>query len=268
MCQGGTEAMISPSKIILEALLLVVVIVMVLRQGKSTYHWFVLIFTGITIVLNIVFYYLGAWSLYLSYGESEKLQISSLHFLVWFDIIKWALLAYFISRFVVVAQDERPLPGFELLRSGHKPWVMLGAGVVGGLLTTTLCYLVSYAEHYAGFLDVVPWPYLKDNDLYLKLGLWGGLRNLAGEEILTRLGVQTVLLYLLVKYKWAPIVAILVSSLYFEFWHNGFRDLMFLNFTASVGFGIIYQKFGYESAAISHGVSDCLALVIVPRVLF
>jgi membrane protease YdiL (CAAX protease family) len=146
--------------------------------------------------------------------------------------------------------------------------VILGAGITGGLLTTMLFYSVSYAEHYVGFLDVVPWPYLKDNDLYLKLGLWGGLRNLAGEEILTRLGVQTVTLYLFIKHKWAPMAAVLVSSLYFECWHNGFRDLMFLNFTASVGFGLIYQKFGYESAAIAHSVSDCLALVVLPRVLF
>jgi biotin transporter BioY len=260
--------MISPSKIFLEALLLVVVIVLVLRQRKSTHRKFVLVFTAICLVLNILFYYLAAWPLYLSYGESERLPIFNLQLLVWFDIVKWGLLAYFISRFVVIAQDEQPLPGFELLRNRYKPWVIVSAGVVGGLLTTALFYSVSYAEQYAGILDVVPWSYLKGNDLYIKLGLWGGLRNLAGEEILTRLGVQTVILYLLAGYRWAPVAAILVSSLYFECWHNGFRDLMFLNFTASVGFGIVYQKFGYESAAISHGVSDCLALVIVPRVLF
>jgi hypothetical protein len=260
--------MISPSKIFLEALLLVVVIVLVLRQRTSTHRTFVLVFTAICSVLNILFYYLAAWPLYLSFGESERLSISNLHFLVWFDIIKWALLAYFISRFAATAQEEQPLPGFELLRNRYTLWVILSAGVVGGFLTTMLFYSVSYAEHYVGFLDVVPWPYLKGNDLYLNLGFWGGLRNLAGEEILTRLGVQTVILYLLARYRWSPVAAILVSSLYFECWHNGFRDLMFLNFTASVGFGIVYQKFGYESAAISHGVSDCLALVIVPRVLF
>ena len=260
--------MISPSKVFLEALLLVVVVVLALRQHKSAHRTFVSVFTAVCFVLNIVFYYLAAWPLYLSFGESERLPISSLHHLVWFDIIKWVLLGYFVARFAVAAQEEKPLPGFELLRNRYKPWVILSAGIAGGALTTTLFYGVSYVEHSVGFLDVVPWSYLKDNDLYLKLGLWGGLRNLAGEEILTRLGVQTVILYLLAKYKWAPVAAILVSSLYFEFWHNGLQDLLFLNITASVGFGLIYQKFGYESAAISHSVSDCLGLVVVPRVLF
>jgi hypothetical protein len=258
--------MISPSKILLETLLLVVVISLIRRQGRSTHGTFVVIFAGITFVLNVLFYYLAAWPLYLSFGESETLQLSSLHLLVWFDIAKWTFLAYFISRFVAVAQEEKALPGFELLRNQHKLWVMIVAGIIGGILTTTLFYSVSYAEHHLGLLDAVPWPYLKGNDLYLKLGLWGGLRNLAGEEILTRLGVQTVVLYLLAKHKWAPVAAILLSSLYFEFWHNGFRDLMFLNFTASLGFGLVYQKFGYESAALSHCVSDCFALVIIPRV--
>jgi hypothetical protein len=260
--------MINPSKLFLEALLLFVVIILVRRHGKPTHKIFVLVFSVICFVLNILFYYLAAWPLYLSYGESERLPIPSLHLFVWFDIVKWAALAYFISRFAVGAQEKQSLPGFEVLRNRYKPWVILTAGIAGGLLTTVLFYSVSFAEHYFGFLDVVPWSYLKDNDLYLKLGLWGGLRNLAGEEILTRLGAQTVILYLFVRRKWAPVAAILVSSLYFECWHNGFRDLMFLNFTASVGFGLIYQKFGYESAAISHSVSDCLALVVAPRVLF
>jgi hypothetical protein len=260
--------MISPPKILLEAGLLIVVVVLIMRQRQSGHKTFVGLFTAICVLVNILFYYLAAWPLYISFGDSERLPISSLHLLVWFEIGKWALLAYFISCFVAVAQEMHPLPGFEVLRRGCRPWVILSVGLTGGLLITLFFYAVSYAEHYFGFLEVVPWSYLKDNDLYMKLGVWGGVRNLAGEEILTRLGIQTVTLYVFAKHKWAPVAAILVSSLYFEFWHNGFRDLMFLNFTASVGFGLVYQKFGYESAALSHSVSDCLALVVLPRVLF
>jgi biotin transporter BioY len=260
--------MISPSKIFLELLLLVAVIVLLRKRQKSLSQMFVLLFALITFVLNVIFYYLGAWPLYVSYGQSERLPYSMLHFLVWFDIIKWVALAYFFARFTIEVPDKAQSGGFLILRQPQKWWMIIVVGIVGGLLTTILFYLTSYAEHYVGFLDVVPWPYLKDNDLYLKLGLWGGLRNLAGEEILTRLGVQSVLLYLFAKYKWAPVAAILLSSLYFEFWHNGFHDLNFLNFTASLGFGFLYQKFGYETAALSHSVSDWLGLVIFPRVFF
>jgi hypothetical protein len=260
--------MISPSKVFLELLLLAVVVVLLRRQGKSSHRTFVLWFTGITFVLNVLFYYLAAWPLYASFGQSEGLPNSALHVLVWFDIVKWAVLAYFLSRFVLEVPDQTQAGGFLILRQRQRRWTIAVAGIVGGLLTTTLFYSVSYLEHYLGFLEVVPWSYLKDNDLYAKLGLLGGLRNLAGEEILTRLGVQSVLLHLLAKHKWAPVFAILLSSFYFEFWHNGFRELTFLNFTASLGFGFVYQKFGYESAAISHSVSDWIGLVVVPNVFF
>jgi hypothetical protein len=258
--------MISPSKVFLELLLLAVVIVLLRKQGTSSHRTFVLWFAGITFALNVLFYYLAAWPLYASYGQSEGLPDSTLHFLVWLDIVKWAVLAYFLSRFVVEVPHRTQAGGFLILRQQQRRWTIAVAGIVGGLLTTTLFYSVSYAEHYLGFLEAVPWPYLKGNELYAKLGLWGGLRNLAGEEILTRLGVQSVFLYVLAKYKWAPVFAILLSSLYFELWHNGFRELNFINFTASLGFGFVYQKFGYESAAISHSVSDWIGLVVIPNV--
>jgi hypothetical protein len=69
--------MISPFKIFLEALLLVVVIVLVLRQGKSHHRTFALVFTAICFVLNMLFYYLAAWPLYLAFGESDKLSVSN-----------------------------------------------------------------------------------------------------------------------------------------------------------------------------------------------
>jgi biotin transporter BioY len=258
--------MISPSKVFLELLLLAVVIVLLRKQGKSSHRTFVLWFTGITFALNVLFYYLAAWTLYASFGQSQGLPDSTLHLFVWFDIVKWAVLAYFLSRFVVEVPELTQAGGFLILRQQHQRWTIAVAGIVGGLLTTTLFYSMSYLQHHLGLLDVVPWPYFKGNELYIKLGLWGGLRNLAGEEILTRLGVQSVLLYVLAKHKWAPVFAILLSSFYFEFWHNGFRELNFLNFTASLSFGFVYQKFGYESAAISHTVADWLGLVVIPNV--
>lgn len=247
-------------------LLLAVVIILLRKRGKSLHRKFVLWFAGIAFLLNVVFYYVACWPLYSSYGQTEGLPNSTLHLLVWFDVVKWAVLAYFLARFVLEVPDQTVSGGFLILNQQDSYWRIVVAGIVGGLLTTTLFYSISYVQHYLGLLDVVPWPYFKDNELYIKLGLWGGLRNLAGEEILTRLGVQSVLLYVLAKHKWAPVFAILLSSFYFEFWHNGFRDLHFLNFTASLGFGFVYQKYGYESAALSHSVSDWMGLVVIPNV--
>ncbi len=120
-----------------------------------------------------------------------------------------------------------------------------------------------------GILAESPWPQIaKEADTYRALGFWGGLRNLLGEEILTRIGVQAIAMYLLRKYRFRVILSIIISSLYFEFWHNGFNDLYFLNFSASVAFGIIYHYKGYEASALSHCVSDWLLIVILPALIY
>jgi hypothetical protein len=64
--------MVSPSTILLELLLLAVVIALLRKQDKSAHQQFVLGFDGLTLVLSILFYYyIAAWPLYLSYGQSE-----------------------------------------------------------------------------------------------------------------------------------------------------------------------------------------------------
>jgi uncharacterized membrane protein YozB (DUF420 family) len=260
--------MADPLKIALEMLLLFAAIALLWKRGAAKHHTFILWFTAVAFVLNIVFYYLGAWPLYASYGQSEGVPTSRLHLMVWFDIVKWAVLAYFLSKFALATSDDVQGGGFQLIKR-QRSWVtVLVAGLAGGLLAVFLFYSLSFLEVRIGVMGEVSWKFLKESDLYFNLGVWGGLRNLTGEEILTRLGVQTLTLFALRKYAWAPLVAILASSLYFEFWHNGFRDLYFMNFTASMVFGLVYQKFGYESAAISHCVSDWLALVVIPRLLF
>ena len=97
--------MISPAKILLELLLLAAVITLVRKQSKSQRRSFALWFAGITLILNALFYYLAAWPLYSSFGQSQGLSASTLHLLVWFDIIKWVVLAYFLSRFVIEVPD-------------------------------------------------------------------------------------------------------------------------------------------------------------------
>jgi len=262
------QTMISPAKIFLELILLVAVIVLLRNQGKSQHRSFVLWFAGITFALNILFYYLAAWPLYSSFGQSQGLPSSTLHSMMWFDIVKWGVLAYFCAKFVLNVRPQDQGGGFLFISRKKPLWTVPVVGIVGGVTTTLLIYSLSYAEQYLGHLEALPWPYFKESDVYFKLAIWGGVRNLAGEEILTRLGVQSVLLYVLSKHKFSAIWAILLSSVYFELWHNGFRELYFLNFSASLVFGMIYQKFGYESAATSHCVADWLGLVLIPRLLY
>ena len=64
------------------------------------------------------------------------------------------------------------------------------------------------------------------------------------------------------------LVAIILSSLLFEFWHNGFRELYFMNFIGSCSFAWAYHKDGYESAAIGHCIADWLSLLILPRICY
>ncbi len=260
--------MVDARKIFLELVFLTVILVILRKKGKPQHRGLALWFSGMAFTLNILFYYFAAWSMYLSFGRSQGLSSATLHLLIWFDIVKWTVLAYFCSRFVVEVISPEQHCGFLLLNRQKSLWIIPIVGIAGGLITTLLVYSLSYVEQHLGYLEGMPWQYLKGNDLYFKLGIWGGIRNLAGEEILTRLGVQSVLLYLMRKYKFSGIWAIILSSVYFEFWHNGFRELYFLNFSASMVLGLIYQKYGYESAATSHCVGDWLTLVIFPRVLF
>ena len=258
--------MIDPRKILLELILLAAIIILMRKHAKPQHRTFVLWFSGIALVLNAVFYLIAVRPLFAS--ESQGFTTSSIQSAIWFDIVKWAVLAYCCARFVVEVRSEDQGGGFLLIDRNRPLWTIVAVGVLGGLTTTILYYALSYAEQSLGLMNAVPWPYFKESDLYLKLGIWGGIHNLAGEEIITRLGVQSVLLWMLRNHKSSAFWAILLSSLYFEFWHNGFRDLYFLNFTASFAFGVIYQKFGYESAAVSHCVSDWIGLVAFPRLFF
>jgi len=260
--------MIDPRKIVLELILLAGVIILVRKHAKSRHRTFVLWFSGTAFVLNAVFYLIAVQPLFVSLSKSQGFTASAIQSAIWFDIIKWAVLAYCCGRFVVEVRLENQGGGFLLIDRSRPLWTIPIMGILGGLTTTLLYYALSYAEQSLGLMEAIPWPYYKESDLYLKLGVWGGIHNLAGEEIITRLGVQSVLLYVLGNRKFSAFWAILISSVYFEFWHNGFRDLYFLNFTASFAFGIIYQKFGYESAAVSHCVSDWTGLVAFPRLFF
>lgn len=260
--------MIDPAKIALEIALLVIAFTSFRLVGAPRRQGFFLGFAALTVVLNVVFHYFAAWPLYVSYGQASGVDRSTLLALVAFDIIKWAILAYVLARLATGLADAGYGGGFALNQNESRLGGVLVTGIFAGFVATGLAYGLSYVEHQLGFLEALPWGFIKDSPVYTNLGLWGGIRNLAGEEILARLGAQSILLYALRRTRGAPLLAIVASSLFFELWHNGFKEIYFLNFAGSCAFGWAYQKRGYESAAVAHCVADWLCIVILPRLLF
>jgi len=116
--------MTNPSKIFLELFLLAVAIALLQKQDKSRNPIFIICFTVITLILNILFYYIAAWPLYLSYGQSQGLSNSMLHALIWFDIIKWTVLAFFLSKFAAAVNDPATGGGFLLLNRKKPVWII------------------------------------------------------------------------------------------------------------------------------------------------
>lgn len=258
--------MISGPKILLEVILLVWVIVVLNKEGwKIANNKFLYLFVLASLLLNTVFYIFGAWPLYVSFGEQQGITNRLLYIFVIFDILKWTLLVYFITRFVIKIEKTIVGGGFIITQRRYPILKTIPIGVVAGIFAIIAVYGITYLIFKDGLFEKLS--QMKESNLYVALGFWGGLRNLIGEEVLTRLGVQTLILYYLRNKSCAAIISIILSSLYFEFWHNGFNEIYFLNFSASLVFAITYQKFGYESAAISHCVADWLALCIAPYLL-
>lgn len=258
--------MISGPKIFLEVILLIWIILVLNKEGwKISNNKFLYVFTFISLILNTVFYIFGAWPLYVSFGEQQGITNNLLFIMVIFDILKWTFLIYFITRFALKIENSIAGGGFIITQKRFPILRTIPIGVIAGILMVIVVYGITYLIFKDGLFEKLN--EMKQNNLYLKLGIWGGFRNLVGEEVLTRLGVQTLILYSLRKKSFNVILSIILSSLYFEFWHNGFKELYFLNFSGSVIFAIAYYRYGYESAAIAHCVADWLALCIIPYLL-
>lgn len=133
-----------------------------------------------------------------------------------------------------------------------------------GVAAAAAMYGVSVVEQHYGYLVPHFWTRSGNpNGLVFTVG--AGLRNLAGEEVFARLGVQALALYALRKSRGRAVLAVVASALVFEFWHNPFERPAFLNFTGSAVFGWAYHKRGYEAAAVAHCVADWIVLGVFPR---
>ncbi|HEY7443523.1 MAG TPA: CPBP family glutamic-type intramembrane protease [Vicinamibacterales bacterium] len=210
------------------------------------------------------FYYFAVGPLYLARGFDRSVLIGT----VAFETIRWGVLAFVLSRLAVRLQDAGVTSGFALRQNLKRAPSLLGIGIAVGVVVTVILYGLSLIEYRVGYLNVLPWPVANGEALDVRLVAGGGVRNLVGEEVFARLGAQSIALSLLQRMRARAALAVILSSLYFEIWHNPFEVPQFLNFAASCVLAWAYHKFGYEVAAVAHCVADWLALGFLPAILF
>lgn len=196
-------------------------------------------------------------------AATQEIGKAALYGFLAFRTLEWTLMVHVFTRLALVLGRRVDLPeGFAHLRPGWKlsRTVLLGVGV--GVTASAIGYGLAQLWFTIGIFERPIWEELFEAGATWQAGVVGGIRNLFSEEAVTRLGVQTLLLYHLRRFRWAPWVAIVVSSLFFEVWHSGGTDFYFINFTVSLLFAWSYTRDGYESAAIGHCVADWLALAL------
>lgn len=181
--------------------------------------------------------------------------------------LRWGVLVYFLVRGSVALGAGAPFGGgFELAKEHPRlgRTVLLGlavglvAAVVGGALQAMLNRI--------GVLPKPIWVQVRESGLPW-VGVLGALRNLAGEEVPTRLGVQVLLLHHLGNRRGGRWLALLGSALWFELWHNGLHDLYFVNFAVSAVLAYAFQRLGYEVAALGHFSADLVLVAALPAFL-
>jgi hypothetical protein len=255
---------INPAQFALELILVVAALLLSRSLTARRHCGFVTSFALATAAVTALFYYVAVGPLYLARGLDRAVVVGS----VAYETIRWGVLAYVLSRLAVRLQHHEWTTGFAVLRSGANYGRVLGVGVAAGVLVVATIYALAFVEQHLGYIDALPWPVANGEPVDVTFAVGGGLRNLFGEEILTRLGAQSIASYLLRGVRGGPVLALILSSLYFEIWHNPFEVPQMLNFAASFILGWTYQKHGYESAAVGHCVANWISLGVLPPLLF
>jgi len=180
-----------------------------------------------------------------------------------FRTLEWAALVQVFTRLALILGRRYELPGgFAHLRSGWTLSRSALPGIAVGVAAAGAASGLACAWVALGVFERPIWVELRESGATWQAGFVGGIRNLFAEEAVTRLGVQTLLLYHLRRFRWSAGAAVILSSLFFELWHSGGTDFYFLNFTASVLFAWSFTRRGYECAAIGHCVADWLAIAL------
>lgn len=247
----------------LELVLLVWVVVLLRRHGWRTERpRLVWTMTVGALVTNLLLYLVLLPTLKAQAVE-QQLNTATLYGFLAFRTVEWAVFAQLLTRLALVLGRRYDLPGgFAYLRPRHRASRTVLFGVVTGIAAGGLGVALAQAWVAVGIVERPIWMEMLKAGFTWQAGFVGGVRNLFSEEVLMRLGVQTLLLYHLRRYRWAPLAAIALSSLFFEVWHSGGTDFFFINFAVSLVFAWSFNREGYETAAIGHCVADWLALAL------
>lgn len=214
------------------------------------------------LAMNVVLY-VALFPMLSAEAARQGIEAAGLYGFLAFRTLEWAVLAHVLTRLSLALGRGHDLPGgFGCLRPSFrlKRTVLLGVGT--GIAASALGYALVKAWVAAGILERPVWVEMAQAGATWEAAVVGGVRNLFSEEVLARLGVQTLLLYHLRRFRWATWVAVVLSSLFFEVWHSGGTDFFFINFAASLIFAWGFTRGGYEVAALGHCVTDWLAIAL------
>lgn len=236
----------------IEKILFLVAVVLLWRTRKTALpdssKYVLVAMLSLSVVSNLILF----WDVLPSYYGEEIPTAVALGMLVYFG-----LQVYVITRLALVYTSGLTSAGFVLQRASEsKSLNWLWAGLGGALVAVGLivAYSLVFAQRF--FPD----------EPSLLMGLGTGFTNLAREEVLFRLGAQTMLAYALKKYRYGSIVAAVGSALLFALWHNPLAEINGLNFLISLAFAILYHRWGYEAAAVAHALGDVAVFWGLPRV--
>ncbi len=260
--------MLNPAQFAIELALILAAFFVSQRIGGASHRRFVLGFAALAALLNLAFYGVAVWPIYMQAAAAQGIDPMVFRVTVAFETVRWGILALVLANLAVKLQDAGVPGGFVWLRDpGRLPQtIVIGAAV--GVVAAAAMYGVSIVEQRLGVIEPNFWGGGSGNPGGALFAVGAGLRNLAGEEVLARLGVQALALYALRRVPGHAALAIITSSLVFEFWHNPFERPTFLNFAGSAVFGWAYQKRGYEAAAVGHCVADWIVIGVLPTLPF
>ena len=253
------------SKLLLEFILFVFTLSLTIKNRKSQINQKLLwTITFGTLLTNIVLFYCNIDYLTITY-YSKVTQLYK-YVLINIEIIKWTILSYTITRFNLSIKNQIAANfGFSIDYGSFNIVKLLPIALIAAIIAVIGIYLVPFVYYWTGIIHDNPIRLIQPVVVAMRqFAFFGGIRNLFGEEIIVRLGVQTLLLYYLRNRKYRVSFSIILSAFYFFLWHDGIGNLNPSNFIASIVFGIVYSKYKYETAAITHCFTDWIAYLFFP----
>lgn len=255
------------SKLALEFVLFVFALNLSIKYRKVKINQYLLWSVTIgTLITNTALFYLNID--FLTRAYYSKVSQFQKYVLINIEITKWTVLSYIITRFNLSIKDRVASNiGFVINDGNFNILKLFPIGLIAAIIAAIGVYLVPFVYYWTGIINVNPIKLIQPIvESMRQFAFFGGIRNLFGEEIIARLGVQTLILYYLGDRKFHVSISIILSSFFFFLWHDGISNLNPSNFIASLIFGIVYSKYKYETAAISHCLTDWIAYLVFPLV--